>query len=797
MNATRSSVLFLALLALLASASHAREPAALVPDFGQAYLGPAPWLDPAAPPPVPAPPAVPKVVVSVPAIDTSNRTAVAAAYDTYYDIAMPAVGFTGSTATCTPGTISLAFQEWTISRINFLRAMAGVPGNTTLDSTKNTQQQAAALIMAANSSLSHFPPGTWQCWTQAGYDGAGSSNLALGTGLTDSIPLYMTDPGTGNQDVGHRRWILHSQKGSFGLGQANGPTYNANALSVFDFGGAASAPNGIAWPPRGHVPLALFPSPSGGEGQRWSFGMPGANFASANVTMTLDGSPLAVSVVSRTANGYGDNTIVWQLPGGHTVSKGSTYNVSITGVANAGSTAYSYQVLPFDPADVVTTFNLAVTKSGAGSGTVTSSPVGIDCGATCAFGFNAGSSVTLTATPAGGSVFAGWSGGGCSGTGTCTVTMNAAASVAATFMTQAGTLALSANPASVAFGAQSMGTTSPAQSVTVVNVGNGPVSVSGVSTTNAQLAQTNNCATLAVRASCTVNVTFSPSISGGALLSTVAASGSLTVTSNAVGSPLTVPLSGTGEKSLVTHYYRSILRRAPDDGGKAYWSGEAARVQALGLNVNEVWFAMAGSFFASAEYQAFGRDDTGFVTDLYNTFFNRAPDGDGLAFWTGQLSSGLPREVTLVAFMFSTEFRNFTQAIFGTTAVRAEVDTVTDFYRGLLARLPDDGGFAFWLARFRAAQCLGGNAVNAEVESISSLFALSAEYAARNRSNAQYVGDLYNAFLRRDGELAGVLFWINEISSGARTREQVRQAFVASPEFQARVAAIIAAGCVP
>ena len=151
----------------------------------------------------------------------------------------------------------------------------------------------------------------------------------------------------------------------------------------------------------------------------------------------------------------------------------------------------------------------------------------------------------------------------------------------------------------------------------------------------------------------------------------------------------------------------------------------------------------------------------------------------------------------LSGFMFSTEFRNFSQAIFGATAVRAEIDTVTDFYRGLLARLPDSGGFTFWLARFRAAQCLGGNAVNAEVESISSLFAGSAEYASRARSNAQFVGDLFNAFLRRGGDLAGVQFWINEIASGARTRESVRQAFVASPEFQSRVAAIIGQGCAP
>ena len=54
-----------------------------------------------------------------------------------------------------------------------------------------------------------------------------------------------------------------------------------------------------------------------------------------------------------------------------------------------------------------------------------------------------------------------------------------------------------------------------------------------------------------------------------------------------------------------------------------------------------------------------------------------------------------------------------------------------------------------------------------------------------------------SAFLRRGapGDLAGVTFWINQIASGAMSREAVRKAFVASPEFQSRVAAIIAQGC--
>ncbi|HTV02967.1 MAG TPA: DUF5719 family protein, partial [Luteitalea sp.] len=76
---------------------------------------------------------------------------------------------------------------------------------------------------------------------------------------------------------------------------------------------------------------------------------------------------------------------------------------------------------------------LTVSRSGAGTGTVTSSPGGIACGATCTTSVATGTSVTLAATASSGSRFAGWSGGGCSGVGSCTVTLAAALTVTATF----------------------------------------------------------------------------------------------------------------------------------------------------------------------------------------------------------------------------------------------------------------------------------------------------------------------------------------------------------------------------
>jgi len=85
------------------------------------------------------------------------------------------------------------------------------------------------------------------------------------------------------------------------------------------------------------------------------------------------------------------------------------------------------------------TYTLTVNKTGgAGSGLVTSSPDGgIDCGSDCTEDY-IGETVTLTATPGTNSTFAGWSGGGCSGTGTCQVTMDQDRTVTATFNITSG-----------------------------------------------------------------------------------------------------------------------------------------------------------------------------------------------------------------------------------------------------------------------------------------------------------------------------------------------------------------------
>ena len=170
---------------------------------------------------------------------------------------------------------------------------------------------------------------------------------------------------------------------------------------------------------------------------------------SVTATFTLNSYPLSV-----TRGGTGTGTVTSAPAGincGATCS--ATYNhgtaITLTAAAAVGSTFAGWSgggcsgtgtcVVTLTAATTVTatftlnSYTLSVTRAGTGTGTVTSSPAGINCGATCSATYNHGTVITLTATPVAGSTFAGWSGGGCSGTGTCTITLTAAASVTATF----------------------------------------------------------------------------------------------------------------------------------------------------------------------------------------------------------------------------------------------------------------------------------------------------------------------------------------------------------------------------
>ena len=147
---------------------------------------------------------------------------------------------------------------------------------------------------------------------------------------------------------------------------------------------------------------------------------------------TVSSSPAGINCGSTCSSAYVSGSQVTLTA---TPAAGSTF----TGWTGGGCTGIGTCVLTMSADTTVTagfvvqSFALTVNSSGNGTGTVTSAPAGINCGATCSTSFSFGTQVTLTAAPATGATFSGWSGGGCGGIGTCVVTMNAATTVTATF----------------------------------------------------------------------------------------------------------------------------------------------------------------------------------------------------------------------------------------------------------------------------------------------------------------------------------------------------------------------------
>ena len=228
-------------------------------------------------------------------------------------------------------------------------------------------------------------------------------------------------------------------------------------------GGVVSSPAGIDCGAtcvnnfvQGTVQLTATPA-SGSSFAGWSSGTGNAACTGTGVcsialavdssivaSFTLSAVSVTVTASAATANG-GGGTVSCSPSGGVAGPCGSYAigtQVTLTAQANGVSNFTGWSgggCTGTAPCTLTLTSNVAVTANFnrptlnvqlAGTGRVTSSPAGIDCTSACVAAFDKSTAVTLTAV---GSVFAGWGGGGCGGSGTCTVLMEQGATVVATF----------------------------------------------------------------------------------------------------------------------------------------------------------------------------------------------------------------------------------------------------------------------------------------------------------------------------------------------------------------------------
>lgn len=274
----------------------------------------------------------------------ADRDAALAAWESLQQNRQEPAGWTGSVESCTIGTESAASLDATFHTVNALRDFAGL-APVSFDDALNHKALAAALMMRAQEDLSHTPGPEWKCYSDDGADGAGHSNLTLGTSGADAIVDYVGDEGVSS--LGHRRGLLDPSTTVFG----SGSTGTTNALyTITD--GATEVPAGtkVPWPPAGWVPRGLVPS-------LWSLAVGGSDqaveFQNPEVTVTIDGSPVEVTDVTDLGSSFGfGRTLAWQPTLGSSFDAGDhDVDVTVSGVVvDAQPLPVSYTLKVFNPA---------------------------------------------------------------------------------------------------------------------------------------------------------------------------------------------------------------------------------------------------------------------------------------------------------------------------------------------------------------------------------------------------------------------------------------------------------------
>jgi hypothetical protein len=148
-----------------------------------------------------------------------------------------------------------------------------------------------------------------------------------------------------------------------------------------------------------------------------------------------------------------------------------------------------------------------------------------------------------------------------------------------------------------------------------------------------------------------------------------------------------------GNAQFVDLIYQNVLGRPGDAGGVAYWRAQLdAGVSRGTVMLN---FSQSPEFIARTTTAAAQTANEGSIYRLYLSYFLRPPDADGAGYWTRQVANGVPLTAVSAAFSASPEFTTR----YGSLSNAEFVELV---YANVLTRLPDSGGYDYWLGRLNA-----------------------------------------------------------------------------------------------
>ena len=230
-------------------------------------------------------------------------------------------------------------------------------------------------------------------------------------------------------------------------------------------------------------------------------------------------------------------------------------------------------------------------------------------------------------------------------------------------------------------------------------------------------------------------------------------------------------------EAFVRRMYNCALNREAEEAGLQDWCNRLMSQQIDGAGISQ-------GFIGSPEFQNRNLSDLEYLVVLYETFFNRWPDEEGLDYWVNFLWFGGSRQEVLSGFVNSQEFSNLcdsygiargTMQADGSSIYRPGVrNYVLRMYTKALGRDGETLGVEDWTNRINTGAM--------SAETVAKSFFDSQEFQNRNLSNADYVEVLYQTFMDRASDAAGKQYWIDKLNSGM-SRTQVLEGFSRSVEF--------------
>ena len=323
------------------------------------------------------------------AVANQNRNDVIAFWHAVYQASEgyeERVGWTGNYSG-TPGKTSAAFVSDVERRLNYFRAMCGVPADAQVNTgskvlispgdqnsnkpasstPKSVAAQQAALMLVrnfnpvsgANPAMTHNPSNSLVGWSPAAWNASSKGNISFGFYGPGAVTEYMLEsPVIGaitsswNLDVGHRRLCIFPPATDYATGDQPGKSAQqppSNVLYVLQKPGEYSkglTDKFVSYPSAGFFPAAI-------NAEFWSLSRHNADFSAATVTMkTLGGTPVSVTNIKR-GTGFGDPAIVWQVGAAAAkryVDHDTTFTVRVSGISGVGVPGfYEYQVTLINP----------------------------------------------------------------------------------------------------------------------------------------------------------------------------------------------------------------------------------------------------------------------------------------------------------------------------------------------------------------------------------------------------------------------------------------------------------------